>query len=155
MHKILIITFVLFIVSCTAQQKTTTTYSGKGGDTRTVEVKYLDENTYLLTELSLDATYGYTEGNPIMVGGVHDGSAVLNERRFLNALLGPNGEAITYHRAGSCCGFETPNGFINNMGMLDIYIIEYPGAAQSIKLYINMYDAGDLKIPIGFTAKTN
>jgi len=44
---------------------------------------------------------------------------------------------------------------LNNMGMLDVYIIEYPGAAQSIKLYINMYDAGDLKIPIGFTAKTN
>lgn len=43
-----------------------------------------DERTFVVKSISEDATYGYTENNPIKVGGV--GSGPLNEKRYLNAL---------------------------------------------------------------------
>ncbi|WP_281336999.1 2-dehydro-3-deoxyphosphooctonate aldolase [Flavobacterium eburneipallidum] len=123
------------------------------GDTRTKQVEMLDNNTYLLTETSDDKTYGYDKSNPIKVGGVHDNTGPLNERRFLNALFGPNDRKMMYFRAGSCCPFKTPNGFINNSGMLDRYRLTEIGSKDTLDIYINMYDTGDLKIPFGLRAK--
>lgn len=79
-------------------------------------------------------------------------SGPLNERRFLNGLAGPNGEAIQYRRTGSCCGFKTPNGF-DNMGMLDRYKVYRDGCKDTAILLINMYDKGDLKVPVGFSSR--
>ncbi|GGK80626.1 hypothetical protein GCM10011405_30490 [Rufibacter glacialis] len=122
------------------------------GHTRTREVSSLDEDTYLLTETSSDKTYGYDKANPVKVGGSGESSGPRNERRFLNALLGPSGERVGYHRAGSCCGFETPNGFMGG-GMLDIYRVYWEGGKDTLNIYLNMYDRGDLKVPVGLTAK--
>jgi len=112
--------------------------------------KLVDDNTFLITELSTDKTYG-TEKNPIKVGG-DENSGPSNERRFLNALAGPNGEKISYTRKGSCCHFETPNGFMGG-GLLDMYEITWPGQKKPVMLYINMYDPGELKCPVGFTLR--
>jgi hypothetical protein len=149
--RILAIAFLLW--GC-ASQKNTVSESGKSrGDTRTVAVEYLDDDAYLLTISSDDRTYGYQQHNPIKVGGLRNGPS--NERRFLNALLGPNGEPVKYHREGSCCPFKTPNGLLDNTGLLDKYIVSWEGGSESIVLYFNMYDEGDLKIPSGFTARKN
>lgn len=121
------------------------------GHTRTKPVESIDDRTYFLTELSDDTTYGYQESNPVKVGS--EGGGPRNERRFLNALLGPEGQAIKYFRAGSCCPFETPNGMIENSGMLDLYKITWAGSADTLSIYLNMYDDGDLKIPAGLRAK--
>lgn len=142
-----------FLVAC-ASQKTSATVKSLNtakGDTRTVPVEFLDDKTYLLNLPSSDKSYGYTERNAIKVG--KDGSGPVNERRFLNALLGPNGEEISYARAGSCCTFKTPNGMIDNMGMLDRYTITWVGNKEPLTLYLNMYDKGDLQIPVGLKAK--
>lgn len=37
------------------------------------------------------------------------------------------GENTICFRAGSCCAFKTPNGFINDIGMLDLYLILFKG----------------------------
>ncbi|TRW24879.1 2-dehydro-3-deoxyphosphooctonate aldolase [Flavobacterium zepuense] len=94
--------------------------------------------------------YGYSENNPIKVGGVGDGPA--NERAYLNRLKGPNGERITYTRNGSCCHFETSKGFLG-MGLLDIYMVTVQGDSVPKKLYINMYDKAKLYAPKGFLIK--
>lgn len=107
-------------------------------------------NSFLLTEISKDKTYGYTKKNPIKVGGVNDGP--INERRYLNALSGPNGETVHYQRQRSCCAFKTKNGIMGS-GLLDIYEIRYDGLEEPIILYINMYDYEELKAPVGFTIK--
>lgn len=112
-----------------------------------------DGQTFVITELSDDKTYGYTENNPINVGGVKTSEGPLNERRFLNALEAPNGNQITYVRLGSCCPFKTPNGMIDNMGMLDKYKVEWVGQAEPVILFINMYDYGELKCPLGLAIK--
>lgn len=127
--------------------------SGKSsGHTRTQSVLYLDEHTYLLLKSSDDPSYAFEPSNPVKVGS-KDGGGPLNERRFLNALLGPNGEKVFYFRAGSCCPFKTPNGLFDNSGMLDRYRISWTGARDTLDVYINMYDEGDLFIPRGLTAK--
>lgn len=100
------------------------------------------------TKKSKDETYGYKEENPIRVGGGLMGGAA-NERKFLDALAGPEGESISYKRLGSCCMFETPNSSMG--GLLDIYEITWKGQDEPVKLYLNMYDYEKPLIPVGFT----
>jgi len=155
MRKLIKLVILIALLPGCASQKSSTNAGEPNtsrGHTRTIPVESIDANTYLLVVQSIDKSYGYTERNAIKVGS-EGGSGPLNERRFLNALLGPNGEAITYTRTGSCCAFKTPNGMIDNMGMLDRYSITVAGNSSPIILYLNMYDKGDLQIPVGFTAK--
>lgn len=156
MKNALIILFITLITACASQKSTTGSTPGRKsnkafGDTRTLDVEYLDENTCKLSILSTDKSYGYSENNPIKVGQNESGPR--NERRFLNGLLGPNGEPIAYTRVGSCCPFKTPNGLFDNSGMLDKYQLTWQGQMQPVTLYINLYDEGDLLIPVGLTAK--
>lgn len=142
-------TLILLVISCSSSKKS----SGSGSSGKATyrhlfyagKQVFLDDNTFRLDSISTDHTYGYTQENPIMVGG-----GPSNERRFLNALLGPNGEGITYNRTGSCCVFDSPNGMMGG-GLLDRYEVKIDGEAEPIFLYINMYDKGVLKAPTGFT----
>lgn len=109
----------------------------------------LDVNTFKLVEYSNDSTYGYSPKNPIRVGGVDNGQGPLNERRFLNALMGPNGEEISYERIGSRSG----EGKLYRMEILDMYSVTYDGLAEPAVLYISMYVANKLKVPVGFKIK--
>lgn len=96
-----------------------------------------------ISEVAADETYGYTEGNPIKVGG---GPA--RERAYLSLLRGPNGEAVRYEREGSCCPFETPNGILGEgHGLLDRYSVQIGSVAKPVTLYLNMYDYEQPKAP--------
>ena len=123
-----------------------------GCSKHTVKHKLQDSNTFIITEFATDETYGYTEENPVKVGGVNDSEGPLNERRFLNALAGPSGEKISYERKGNCCMFETPNGFLGG-GLLDIYEVTWSGQKEPVQIYINMYDSDLLKVPVGMPLK--
>ncbi|WP_051203965.1 hypothetical protein [Hugenholtzia roseola] len=112
----------------------------------------LNQETFLLKKKSKKSDYGYSASNPIKVGG-KDKEGVLNEKRFLNALLSPSGKPITYTRMGSCCPFPTPNALFGKEGLLDIYEIRYQGLKKPITLYLNFYDYEKLYIPKGFTSK--
>lgn len=119
-----------------------------------VITKLKNQQTFELTEISKDPTYGFSPKNPIQVGGVDKHEGPLNERRFLNALAGPNGEQISYYRQGSCCPIKSDK---NPMGtgsvMLDNYRVTWQGSKDTVSIYINMYDYGTLKAPVGFTIK--
>ena len=117
-----------------------------------VKTQLRDNQTFLLTEVSTDPAYGLLETNPVEVGGVDKSEGPMNERRFLNALAGPNGESVSYHRAGSCCPVKSKNGFMG-MAMLDNYRVTWEGSKDTVSIYINMYDYGELKAPVGFTIK--
>jgi hypothetical protein len=138
-----------FITLSCASSKTSNVAEGSR-HTRTIPVVMIDKDTYLLTVASTDKTYGYNQNNPVKVGGGFDGPQ--NERRFLNALFGPNNKKMMYHRVGSCCPFNTPNGY-GGLGMLDKYRLAEIGSKDTIEIYINMYDEGNLEIPVGLTAK--
>lgn len=113
-----------------------------------------NDRTFELTTVSKKRSYGYTEKNPIQVGGVDKKEGPLNERRYLNALAGPEGEKVFYKRVGSCCPIKSKNdplGF--GMVMLDVYKVTWQGSFDTVQLYINMYDYGPLQAPLGFTIK--
>ena len=97
-----------------------------------------------------DADYGYSEKNPIKVGGFDSGPA--NERRYLQSLSGPEGQEVFFSRIGSCCAFKTKNSPFGG-GLLDKYWVTYEGKKDTVTLYLNMYDKGTLKVPVGFKMK--
>lgn len=113
----------------------------------------LNQNAFLITKTTNDKTYAYSPKNPVKVGGVVDSEGPLNERRFINGLRGPKGEVLQFTRSGSCCSFNTPNGFINNTGLLDHYLIYWDGCKDTLDIYINMYDFGELYVPVGLKAR--
>ena len=51
-----------------------------------------------LDGVAIDSTFGITPQNPVNVGGLNNGEGAINERRYLNAIAGPNGELIKYYR---------------------------------------------------------
>lgn len=153
----LIITAALMI-SCSGPKKTSSlvTPAGKSAspDNPTLEkanYSRLDRETFLLEGVSDDKTYGYSPQNAIKVGIAKNGeSGPANERSYLNALLGPEGQKVTYKRLGGCCPVESKNGMMG-MAMLDKYEVTYEGLDQPVYLYLNMYDPGRLFAPAGFT----
>ena len=152
MLRFFLFTLLLIVISCAAHKQNSTSNKQRG-DTRTTPVEYIDEETYFLLHASNDPSYAFTDANPVKVGSAPSGSGPRNERRFLNALLGPEGQDIRYFRAGSCCPFKTPNGLLDNTGLLDRYRVFWEGSKDTVDIFINMYDEGDLLIPTGFTAK--
>lgn len=142
LNTLFILGIALALSSCSSSKQSTASS----------EPILLNENTFLISQVSSDESYGYTEANPIKVGGVKNSEGPINERRFINALAGPNKEKISYERTGSCCPFESKNGF-NGKGLLDRYKLTWAGQAEPIYIYINMYDYGELKVPTGLTLK--
>jgi hypothetical protein len=96
-----------------------------------------------------NAAYGYSEKNPIKVGGISNNRGPINQRKYLGDLTGPNGESVWFQRVGSCCGFKSKNSPFGG-GMLDKYAVTYEGKNDTVILYLNMYDKGELKAPSGF-----
>jgi hypothetical protein len=92
-------------------------------------------------EISTDSTYGYTETNPIEVGGDFlEGPA--RERAYLDNLLGPNGESLSYERQGSLPTDTT---------IVDIYLVTGSGINET--LYLDEYNYSEPQAPVGFTCK--
>ncbi|HCO66552.1 MAG TPA: 2-dehydro-3-deoxyphosphooctonate aldolase [Dysgonomonas sp.] len=143
MKNLFLTLLFLLLVSCSASKKVTV---------ENTERKLLDNQTFLLTKISKDKTYGYSEKNAVQVGGSDKREGPLNERRFLNALAGPNGEKVSYYRAGSCCPVKSEKGLMG-VAPLDNYRVTWEGSKDTVSIYINMYDYGELMAPVGFTIK--
>lgn len=89
--------------------------------------------------ISTDETYGYSQGNPVKVGGDWlEGPA--RERAYLDSLSGPNGEVVSYERRGSMDHGST---------ILDIYQVTYTGS-DPVTLYLDEYNYAELMAPLGF-----
>src|SRR5687767_5336712 len=134
MRHLIFVVLIVMLYSCSATKQSAKT-------------TLLDNKTFLLKEVSTDITYGFSEKNPIEVGGAEKGEGPYNERRFLNALAGPNGEEVSYYRAGSCCPVKSKNGFMG-MALLDNYRVTWKGSNDTVSIFINMYDYGALKVPV-------
>lgn len=91
--------------------------------------------------ISTDETYGYSETNPIKVGGEFI-NGVSRERAYLNHLRGLNGEILSYEREGSVDGGSV---------ILDKYHITGPGVDKV--LYVDLYSYEELFAPVGFTCE--
>lgn len=90
--------------------------------------------------LSGDPSYGYTRDNPVRTGSTSFFDGPGRAQAYLNTLLGPNGESLTYVRLGSESYGET---------ILDLYQID--GAGEPKFIYVDQYSFNTLFAPVGFT----
>ena len=94
--------------------------------------------------VSDDPAFATTKDHAAQVGGGAMYVAA-RERRYLDPLRGPMGEAVQYKRMGSL-PLEKDPGTI-----LDAYEVTYPGLEKPIILYLDAYHFDDaLKAPKGF-----
>jgi len=132
--------FVMFGlgISRTNDDQDTWKKNGKVTFERLIQaIKFTDTNATCL--ISSDNTYGYSDANPIKVGGdAFSGPA--RERAYLDHLRGPNGEELSYEREGSLPSGDT---------ILDAYHVT--GSGIDVVLYIDVYNFSELGAPIGFT----
>lgn len=106
-------------------------------------------NTFVITQFSADPKYGHNPDYPINVFFRNTKDETINQQRYLNALTGPKGEKLFYKKIDMCCPFPTKNSELGG-GFLDIYEITWVGQKRPIKLYLNIYEKGELLVPMGF-----
>jgi len=104
-----------------------------------------------LEKTAADEDYAYTPESAVPVGGGFSKGSK-NTYRFLNSLLGPEGQKVHYQRIGTCCEFETTNSPFGDTALLEVYEINFEGSDEAIRLYFNWYDPGEVLIPFGLTA---
>ena len=115
----------------------------------TAETKYFA--LLRLTKTSENKDYGFTPQSPVKVGKAPGGGPG-NSYRYLDLLRGPTGKPITYVRLGSCCSYDSENGF-NGKALLDSYEIKFineNGKKEKTVIYITFYDFEEPKIVNGF-----
>jgi len=140
---------LLFVTSCIS---TKSTIKNIDNNAPTPILNY--NNTFLITEFSNDKKYGYDKDYPInMLYGTTRNESI-NQQRYFNALAGPNGEKITYTKLESCCPFPSKNSEMG-AGLLDVYELKWEGQKNPVTLYLNIYEKGVLKVPVGFTLNKN
>ena len=137
----------ILMVSCISTKSTL-----KNVDDNAPEPILTKNGWFLITEYAKDKKYGYDKNYPINIFYKSVADEDINPKRFLDALTGPKGEAITYKKLESCCPFPTKRGE-SGAGFLDIYEINYPGLKKPLKLYFNIYEKGYLFVPKGFELK--
>ena len=141
------ICLLVLSVSCVSTKSTL-----KNVDDNAPIPKLTKENTFLLTEYSKDKRYGYDKNYPINVFYRNTKDELINQQRFLNALAGPNGEKIFFKKVDSCCPFPTAKSDMG-AGFLDIYEVTWVGQKKPVRLYLNIYEKGQLLVPVGFTIR--
>ncbi len=134
------------IISCKSKQPAILSSSSNPVGTSNQYEPFFD-----VTDFSENKGYGITEKNPIMVGGFTEGG-VINQRRYIASLAGPNNEELSFHRRGACCPYPSENSFGGN-ALVDVYEVTYEGIKEPILLYISLYDSEKLFIPQGFTKR--
>jgi len=141
---IALIIIVIGSVSCVSTKSTL-----KNVNDKAPIPKLTADNTFVISKYSNDPKYGYNQDYPINVFYRNTKDETINQQRFLNALTGPKGEKLFYKKIEVCCPFPTKNSEMGG-GFLDIYEVTWVGLKQPIKLYFNLYEKGELLVPMGF-----
>jgi len=143
----LLVSFIFLFTSCISTKSTL-----QNVDNNAPVPQLSKNNTFVITAFSKDKKYGYDKDYPINIFYRGTKDDVINQQRFLNALAGPNGEAITFSKLESCCPFPSKNTEMG-AGFLDVYEIKWVGKKKPILLYLNIYERGYLMVPMGLTLK--
>ncbi len=110
------------------------------------------DGNFILHEFATDKKYGYDPDYPINVFYSNTVNDTINQRRYLKALSGPKGEKISYVKVGTCCPFPSKHS-VMGAGFLDVFEIKWPNQKEPLTLYLNIYEKGLLKVPVGLGLK--
>ncbi|MFC0777640.1 2-dehydro-3-deoxyphosphooctonate aldolase [Flavobacterium sp. HJSW_4] len=150
MKKIALLIVLLISASSCVSTKSTL----KNVDDNAPDLILKKDNTFSITQFAKDKKYGYDPDYPVNIFFQNTNNEALNEVRFLNALAGPNGEKITFHRLETCCPFPTKRSSMG-AGFLNVYELKWEGQKKPVKLYLNIYEKGILMVPMGLRLKQN
>ena len=134
----------LALTSCISTRNTI-----KNIDDKAVMPALSKEKTFVITEVSKEEKYGYDADYPVNLGFMKFETAEINVKRYFGALTGPEGQAVTYNKVDTCCPFPTQK-FDMGAGLLDIYEVTWSGLALPKRIYINLYEKGEIVAPQGF-----
>jgi hypothetical protein len=147
-----IISFIAILILTTSCIGTKSTL--KNVNDNAPSPKLVNNDTFLILEYSKDKKYGYDRDYPINIFYYNTKNDTINQKRYLNALAGPNGEKITYIKLESCCPFPTKRSEMG-AGLLDVYELKWEGLLKPIRLYLNIYEKGVLQVPVGLSLHKN
>lgn len=147
MKKIIsLITLLLIITSCGSIKS-----SIKNVDNN-APVPVVKNGAFVITNFSNDKKYGYNKDYPVNIFYRGTRNDTINQKYFLNALAGPKGEKITYTKLENCCPFPSKNAD-TGAGFLDVYELKWEGLKKPVVLYLNIYERGQLMVPMGLSLK--
>lgn len=109
-----------------------------------------DDAVFTIRGIARSAKYGFTEEQPIKVGG---GASAGYHFQYLAHLRGPHGEALEIKRIGSCGTYPHPDTSLTkfDQGVLTCFSLECSAFRYPKVLYLDKYRTGDLYVPVGFT----
>lgn len=113
-----------------------------------------EEEIFYITELtgrSTDNAYGVSNFRPVKVGKGPLGGPN-NQRMYLNLLRDAMGRPLKYIRKGSCCAYDSENGFMGK-ALVDVYEVYYydkHGNQRFTYMYLSFYDYENPQVPTGF-----
>jgi len=143
----LLITVLILLISCGSIKS-----SLKNVD-NTAPLPVLGKNNaFVITEYSKDKKYGYEKDYPVNIYYRGTKNDTINQKYFINALVGPHGEKITYKKLENCCPFPTKTSDMG-AGFLDVYELTWEGLKKPVILYLNIYERGRLMVPVGLSLK--
>lgn len=145
-------TLIIFILFITLSGCTSTKSTLQNTDDNAPNLQLTQRNTFIITEYSTDKKYGYNKDYPINIFFNNTNNETINQERFINALAGPKGEKITFTKLESCCPFPTKRSEMG-AGLLDVFELKWDGQKQPVLLYLNIYEKGVIKVPVGLTLK--
>lgn len=143
---VLFIALLLIITSCGSIKS-----SIKNVDNN-APVPVVKNDAFVITAYSKDKKYGFDKDYPINIYYRGTKNDTINQKYFINALAGPKGEKITYVKLENCCPFPTKNSDMG-AGFLNVYELSWEGLKKPIILYLNIYERGQLMVPVGLSLK--
>ena len=146
-HFAILISFSFLCISCISTKSTL-----KNVDDSAPYLIVNDQNAFVIKERATDEKYGYDKDYPINLFHLNTANDSINQKRFFNALTGPNGERIFYEKVGICCPFPSKKS-ASGAALLDIYEVKWQGQKTPVTLYLNIYEKGFIQAPKGFGLK--
>ena len=110
---------------------------------------------------STDSTYGYTSVNPLKLKKGDLGKSLENSINFLKGLKTQDGQSLDYYARSSIQdpSYKEPKIKLSNRvtgapitgkgGILDKYIFVTSISKDTIRVFVDVYNKGDLKVPVG------
>ena len=145
--SIYILGLALLLLSCGGS-----TLVIKNCSDKTPTPKLTSSDTFLLSEYSKEKRYGTEKEYPINVFYGSSKNDSINVKRFLNALVGPHGEPISYSKVKTCCPFTSKHSEMG-VGLLEQYELKWVNQKAPLLLYFNNYEKGPLLVPVGLRLK--
>ncbi|MBO9730879.1 MAG: hypothetical protein J7623_19725 [Chitinophaga sp.] len=103
-----------------------------------------------------DSTYGYASTNPIKLKNGSVERSILEEMNYLSGLTTTSKEHLVLVKRSSVLspGYDPPllkDRFSSKSGLLDKYVFLTANTNDTITLFIDIHNRGDVMVPVGLT----